>query len=163
MRHRDRRCLGADPVLTGSAGSGKSTALRELSAQRENLAVFDFDDLRPPPGASPSWWQPAPTSSPRWSKPHGPRSGSPGRRHPTAKKKAIVTIAHTLLKIAYQVLKSGQPYHDLGAGYYTQRESPGHRQAWLLRQLEKLNPGATITITPPQAATPPEAALPPRA
>ena len=86
-----------------------------------------------------------------------------GDKNPAAKKKAITAIAHTLLKIAYQVLKSGQPYHDLGAGYYTQRESPGHRQAWLLRQLEKLTPGATITITPPQAATPPEAALPPRA
>jgi cytidylate kinase len=44
-------------LLTGSAGSGKSTALRELSARRGNLAVFDFDDLRPPPGASHSWWQ----------------------------------------------------------------------------------------------------------
>jgi transposase len=86
-----------------------------------------------------------------------------GDKNPAAKKKAITAIAHTLLKIAYQVLKSGQPYQDLGAGYYTQRESPSHRQAWLLRQLEKLNPGATITITPPQAATPPEAALPPGA
>jgi transposase len=86
-----------------------------------------------------------------------------GDKNPAAKKKAITAIAHTLLKIAYQVLKSGLPYQDLGAGYYTQRESPGHRQAWLLRQLEKLNPGATITITPPQAATPPEAALPPGA
>lgn len=44
-------------VLTGSAGSGKSTALRELSVRRGGLAVFDFDDLRPPPGASQSWWQ----------------------------------------------------------------------------------------------------------
>jgi uridine kinase len=33
-------------LLTGSAGSGKSTALRELSARRVNVAVFDFDDLR---------------------------------------------------------------------------------------------------------------------
>ncbi|MGA8455569.1 MAG: hypothetical protein WB800_09205 [Streptosporangiaceae bacterium] len=44
-------------VLTGSAGSGKSTALRELAARRDDLAVFDFDDLRPPPNASQSWWQ----------------------------------------------------------------------------------------------------------
>lgn len=44
-------------LLTGSAGSGKSTALRELSARRDDLAVFDFDDLRPPPDASQSWWQ----------------------------------------------------------------------------------------------------------
>jgi transposase len=74
-----------------------------------------------------------------------------GEKNPGAKKKAITAIAHTLLKIAYQVLKSGQPYQDLGADFYTRRESPEQRQAWLLRQLQKLNPGATITITPPQA------------
>ncbi len=75
-----------------------------------------------------------------------------GQKNPAAKKKAITAIAHTLLKIAYQVLKSGQPYQDLGADFYTRRESPGQRQAYLLRQLQKLNPGATITITPPEAA-----------
>ena len=37
-----------------------------------------------------------------------------GRKNPAAKKKAILAIAHTLLKIAYQVLKSGTPYQDLG-------------------------------------------------
>ena len=75
-----------------------------------------------------------------------------GEKNPAAKKKAITAIAHTLLKIAYQVLNSGQPYQDLGADFYTRRESPEQRQAWLLRQLQKLNPGATITITPPEAA-----------
>ena len=75
-----------------------------------------------------------------------------GEKNPAAKKKAITAIAHTLLKIAYQVLKSGQPYQDLGADFYTRRESPEQRQAYLLRQLQKLNPGATITITPPEAA-----------
>ena len=35
-----------------------------------------------------------------------------GEKNPAAKKKAITAIAHTLLKIAYQVLKSGQPYQD---------------------------------------------------
>jgi len=75
-----------------------------------------------------------------------------GEKNPAAKKKAITAIAHTLLKIAYQVLKSGQPYQDLGADFYTRRESPEQRQAYLLRQLEKLNPGCTITITPGEAA-----------
>jgi transposase len=75
-----------------------------------------------------------------------------GQHNPGAKKKAITAIAHTLLKIAYQVLKSGTPYQDLGADFYTRRESPEQRQAYLLRQLEKLNPGATITISPPEAA-----------
>ena len=75
-----------------------------------------------------------------------------GDKNPAAKKKAITAIAHTLLKIAYQVLKSGTPYQEPGADFYTRRESPAQRQAYLLRQLEKLNPGCTITITPPEAA-----------
>jgi len=80
-----------------------------------------------------------------------------GDKNPAAKKKAITAIAHTLLKIAYQVLKSGTPYTDLGADFYTRRESPEHKQAWLERQLQKLHPGCAITIT----ISPPEAALPP--
>jgi hypothetical protein len=71
-----------------------------------------------------------------------------GPKNPAAVKKAILAIAHTLLKIAYQVLKSGKPYEDLGADFYTKRESPDQRRAYLLRQLEKLSPGCTITITP---------------
>jgi len=47
-----------------------------------------------------------------------------GEKNPAAKKKAITAIAHTLLKIAYQVLRSGRPYEDLGADFYTRRESP---------------------------------------
>ena len=80
-----------------------------------------------------------------------------GDKNPGAKKKAITAIAHTLLKIAYQVLKSGVPYTDLGADFYTRRESPEQRQAWLERQLRKLHPGCAVTIT----ISPPEAALPP--
>ena len=70
-----------------------------------------------------------------------------GDKNPAAKKKAITAIAHTLLKIAYQVLKTGTPYQDLGADFYTRRESRQHKQAWLERQLQKLHPGCTITIT----------------
>jgi transposase len=75
-----------------------------------------------------------------------------GPKNPAAVKKAITAIAHTLLKIAYQVLKSGRPYTDLGADYYANRESPDQRRAYLLRQLQKLSPGYTITITPAQTA-----------
>ena len=77
-----------------------------------------------------------------------------GEKNPVAKKKAITAIAHTLLKIAYQVLKSGEPCTDLGADFCTRRESPVQRQAWLERQLQKLHPGCaiTITISPPEAA-----------
>jgi len=75
-----------------------------------------------------------------------------GTRNKGAVKRAIIAIAHTLLKIAYQVLKTGKPYQDLGADFYTKRESPQARQDYLIRQLQKLNPGCTITITPAEAA-----------
>ena len=82
-----------------------------------------------------------------------------GEKNPAAKKKAITAIAHTLLKIAYQVLKSGQPYTDLGADFYTRRESPAQQHAYLERRLRKLYPGQTITITiSPPPGGPAEAA-----
>jgi transposase len=83
-----------------------------------------------------------------------------GTKNPAARKKAIVAIAHTLLKIAYQVLKTGTGYQDLGEDFYTRRESPGQRQAWLESQIGKLHPGCTVTVTispPPDPA--PAAAL----
>jgi transposase len=80
------------------------------------------------------------------------------RRFGGDKKKAITAIAHILLKIAYQVLGTGTPYQDLGADFYTRRESPAQRQAFLERQLQKLHPGCiTITVSPPEAALPPGA------
>jgi transposase len=82
-----------------------------------------------------------------------------GPKNPAAVKKAIVAIAHTLLKIAYSVLSNGKAYQDPGGDFYTRRETPGQRQAWLERQLQKLHPGCTVTIT----ISPPEAALPPGA
>jgi transposase len=75
-----------------------------------------------------------------------------GPKNKGAQKRAITAIAHALLKIAYSVLKTGQPYQDLGADFYTRRESPDARQDYLMRQLQKLNPGCTITITPAEAA-----------
>src|SRR5215467_3214509 len=75
-----------------------------------------------------------------------------GARNKGAQKRAIIAIARTLLKIACQVLKTGTPYADLGAGFYDSRETPQARQDYLIRQLEKLNPGCLITITPAEAA-----------
>ena len=75
-----------------------------------------------------------------------------GARNKGAIKRAIMAIAHTLLKIAYQVLKTGTPYTDLGADFYASRETPQARQDYLIRQLQKLNPGCVITVTPAEAA-----------
>jgi len=85
-----------------------------------------------------------------------------GPKNPAAVNKAILGIAHTLLKIAYQVLTIGKPYEDPGADSCTRRESPEERRACLLRQPEKFGPGCVITITPhyhPRTITPAEAAL----
>jgi transposase len=88
-----------------------------------------------------------------------------GDKNPVAKKKAITAIAHTLLKIAYQVLKSGQPYNEPGADFYTRRNSPEQRHRYLERQLQKLHPGSTVTITisPPPGPPPPGPRPAPRA
>jgi hypothetical protein len=50
------------------------------------------------------------------------------------------------------ILKTGKPYANLGADFYTRRESPDARQDYLMRQLQKLHPGCVITITPAEAA-----------
>ena len=87
-----------------------------------------------------------------------------GPKNPAARKKAIVAIAHTLLKIAYAVLKTGSPYQDLGEDFYTRREAPAHRQAWLEQQIQELHPGCTITVTitaPPGGQAAPPGAPPP--
>ena len=83
-----------------------------------------------------------------------------GAKNPGAKKKAITAIAHTLLKIAYQVLKSGHARTRTWAPTSTPGGNlPSSKQDYLERQLQKLHPGCTITIT----ISPPEAALPPGA
>jgi diadenosine tetraphosphate (Ap4A) HIT family hydrolase len=71
--------------------------------------------------------------------------------------------AHTLLKIAYEVLRSGKPYEDPGPDFYTRRESPGQRRAYLLRRLENSAPAApspSLPQRPPDKLCP--AHLPPR-
>lgn len=85
-----------------------------------------------------------------------------GEKNPAAKKKAIVAIAHTLLKIAYSVLRTGTPYQDLGAGFYARHQQPAHRQAWLEKQLRTLYPGCTVTVTidPPAEGPPPPGHVP---
>ena len=94
-----------------------------------------------------------------------------GAKNPAARKKAIVAIAHTLLKIAWAVLKSGQPYKEPGEDFYARREDPARRQAWLEAQLQKLYPGCAVTVTvaphqdggPPLPGAPPPAKSPPAA
>ena len=87
-----------------------------------------------------------------------------GDKNPGAKKKAITAIAHTLLKIAYQVLKSGMPYQEPGADFYTRRESPEQRRKYHERQIQKIYPGCAVTIIigPPPDSPPLGSDRPPR-
>jgi len=75
-----------------------------------------------------------------------------GPKNKGARKKAIIAIAHTLLKIAYAILRTGTPFQEPGADFYTRRASPQAREDYLMRQLQKLRPGCVITITPAEAA-----------
>lgn len=61
------------------------------------------------------------------------------------KKKAVVAVAHSILVIAYHVLKREEPYRDLGAQYYDQRDRLAIEKR-LVSRLERL--GNKVTLEP---------------
>lgn len=63
------------------------------------------------------------------------------------KKKAIFAVAHSILIIAYHVIATGNPYHNLGADYFTNRVDPERRARQLTRQLHDLGYQVTLTKT----------------
>lgn len=69
-----------------------------------------------------------------------------GRRGP---KKAAVAVAHSILVIAWHLLTTNQPYHDLGENYYQQRHNPDTQRNRLVHQLQQL--GYQVTIQPTAA------------
>lgn len=69
-----------------------------------------------------------------------------GRANKTAGKKAAFAIAHTLIKIIWSVLSTGQPYTDLGQDYYTRGIDPQTHSRRLIAQLEALS-GKKIVFT----------------
>jgi transposase len=72
-----------------------------------------------------------------------------GPRNRTANKKAAYALAHTILKIAWVVLATAQPYQDLGHDYYGRRfDDPEARKRALIARLETLT-GQTVTLTDP--------------
>ena len=64
-------------------------------------------------------------------------------------KRAAVAVGHSILVIAYHLLKKGEPYAELGAGYYDAR-SRAVLQRQLVQRLERL--GCKVTIEQPLAA-----------
>ena len=117
-----------------------------LNEQASALEQQMRDDFRPAPRTLRSS---CPTSSRCWSRRPGPRSGSGAGSRPG-------TAAWSALR-RRQVLKTGQPYTDLGADFYTRRDSPAQQHAYLEHRLQKLHPSCTITInvSPPPGDPPP--------
>jgi transposase len=60
-------------------------------------------------------------------------------------KKAAVAVGHTILGIAYHVLRDAAPYQDLGPLYFEERDRHAHIRA-AVRRLERL--GHKVTLEP---------------
>jgi transposase len=67
-----------------------------------------------------------------------------GYRSRTAKKKAIIVVAHTLLVIIWHVLATGTPYDELGENYFTTRLDPERETRRLVAKLEALGHAVTL-------------------
>jgi transposase len=67
------------------------------------------------------------------------------------KYKAVVAVAHSVLVIAYHVLKTGRPYEELGADYF-ERANAQHVERHHVRRLMAL--GYQVTLTPLAPAEP---------
>ncbi len=65
------------------------------------------------------------------------------------RKKAIIAVAHAILVICYYLLMRQEPYQDLGANYFDEREREGVERR-LIRRLERL--GYTVVLQPVSAA-----------
>ena len=69
-------------------------------------------------------------------------------RRRRGKKKAMVAIARHIVEIAYLLISDpGLRFHDLGADHYTTL-NPARQTRNKIRDLERLNPGMKITLTP---------------
>jgi transposase len=62
-----------------------------------------------------------------------------GKQNPGAAKKAAFAVAHTLIKVIWSVLATGQPYTDLGHDFYTRRVDPETQTRKLVAALEALS------------------------
>jgi transposase len=69
-----------------------------------------------------------------------------GYRSPTAKKKAIIVVAHAMTVIIWHVLAGGACYDELGADFFTRRLDPDRETRRLIAKLEAL--GHQVTLQP---------------
>ncbi|MHB8629814.1 MAG: IS110 family RNA-guided transposase [Aggregatilineales bacterium] len=64
------------------------------------------------------------------------------------KKRAAVAVAHSILVIAYHILRNGTVFQDLGAAYFDQRKADS-LQHQLVKRLQRL--GFSVTLEPHSA------------
>jgi transposase len=64
--------------------------------------------------------------------------------------KALVAVEHSILVAIFHMLDRDQPYHDLGADYFTRRNDPARRARRLINQLQTL--GYNVHAEPPSTA-----------
>src|SRR5512142_494062 len=69
-----------------------------------------------------------------------------GYRSATAKKKAIVVVAHAMIVIVWHIMVTAKPYHELGAGYFASLQDPERETRRLIARLQAL--GHTVTLSP---------------
>src|SRR5262249_60026 len=65
------------------------------------------------------------------------------------KPKAVMAVAHSVLVVAYHILRHQQPYRDLGADYFEQRDA-ARLGRYHVRRLEQL--GYVVTLAAPTPA-----------
>jgi transposase len=63
--------------------------------------------------------------------------------------RAAVAVGHSILVIAWNLLSTGEPYHDLGNDYFDKRRHSTARQRRLIAQLEAM--GHKVTLEPAAA------------
>lgn len=64
-------------------------------------------------------------------------------------KRALIAVGHTILVMAYHILKQHASYKELGGDYFD-RQNTEKLQRHLIRKLEKL--GLKVTVEPMQEA-----------
>jgi integrase len=78
-----------------------------------------------------------------------------GYRSPTARKRAIIVVAHTILVIIWHVLAGGTTYDELGTDFFTRRLDPERETRRLIANL-KLSATRSAFSQPPAPQPPPE-------
>ncbi len=72
-------------------------------------------------------------------------------------KKAAVAVAHTLLCVAWAVMKDDSDYAEAGADYYDQRDQRNHEHLIRHHQQALARLGCQVTLIPPSDGSPPTA------